>query len=365
MIFDVIIISAGLTISLILFFRFPVLNQSSIASPLYRVSIIIPARNEESNLSLLLQDLKKQVYPLYEIICVDDCSTDDTGKVALKYGINLIKISDKPKDWTGKSWACQKGAEAAGGVILLFLDADVRLRPDGISSLMKVYDKNQCVISVQPYHQTVKSYEQFSLFFNLIQIAANGTCMFSDSMKTGLFGPVILFPKEIYKEIEGHTSVKNSIVDDIALGEKLTETGFPFKLFLGGKYIYFRMYSGGIAELIQGWTKNFATGALNTHMVILVMVFFWICSCTSAVLTFLQSIISQDLYYLIICFLLYVLWIVELFRISREIGNFKKLVLISFPLYLALFFGIFILSLVKKLFHMNVVWKDRKIKLEK
>ena len=362
MIYNIVIIASGLIISRLLFYRFPFMHKGNMTNSPYKLSVIIPARNEERNLSLLLPDLKQQSHPIYEIICVDDCSMDNTLQVVASFGVKLITIVNKPEDWTGKAWACQKGAEAANGELLLFLDADVRLGTDAISGLMRAYDENKCVISVQPYHKTVKGYEQFSLFFNIVQIAANGTSTIPICKNAGLYGPVILIDKKCYSEIEGHTSVKNSIVDDLALGERLRKEGRPFKLFLGGRHISFRMYTRGFSELLQGWTKNYATGAIKTPRVQLVMVFLWITSCISVVINLLQSIAMHNLIYFIIFSFLYVLWTLELYRIARRIGNFKKL--ICFPIYLTLFLWVLFISFLKKLFHRSVVWKDRKIRLE-
>lgn len=364
-IYNTILISTGLLISLLLFYRFPFLSKGKGTNPSYKISIIIPARNEEINISLLLQDLKQQIYPIHEIICVDDGSLDHTAEIASSLGAKVITIIDKPEDWTGKAWACQKGGEAASGDILLFLDADVRLSPNAISSLIQTYVENQCIVSVQPYHQTEKSFEQFSFFFNLVEIAANGTCMISNPGNVGLYGPVILIDKEIYKTIDGHRSAKKSIVDDLTLGEKLTQTGFQFKLFLGGEYISFRMYGGGFLELLWGWTKNFATGAFKTPPLLFIMMFLWITSCTSGIISLIQAISTQNLFDIIIYSCLYILWVLELSRIAPKIGNFKKYVQICFPVYMVLFIWVFVLSFIKKVFHLNVVWKDRKIKLEK
>jgi 4,4'-diaponeurosporenoate glycosyltransferase len=365
MLYHITMISLGLFLSLFLFYRFPTLRTGDKNPQLYHLSIIIPARNEEDNLALLLQDLKNQTYPIHEIICVDDCSCDNTAMVASAFGVKLITVLDKPPDWIGKSWACQKGAEAASGNLLLFIDADVRLKPTAIFTLVQAYEEHQCVISVQPYHQMMKKYEQFSLFFNLIQIAANGTTMIFACFKVGLYGPVILLNNMTYQAIGGHTSVKNSIVDDLSLGEKLTKMGFAFRLLLGGDFISFRMYRNGISDLLLGWTKNYASGALKTPLILFIMVFLWICSCLSVTIGILHSISIQNVLYLIIFSFLYLLWVLELFRISRHIGSFKKSTIICFPIYLVLFLLVFINSFFKKLFFMDVVWKDRKIKLEK
>jgi len=362
---NIIVISVGLMISLLLFNRFPLLKKGNGIKQIYHISVIIPARNEEANLPLLLHDLNLQTYPIHEIICVDDCSSDKTAEIASSFETKLIMVRDKPKDWIGKTWACHIGSEAASGDIFLFLDADVRLSPDAVSNLIMAYEENQCVISVQPYHNTVKGYEQFSLFFNIIQIAANGMSMIFPCPAAGLFGPVILIDQVSYKVIKGHKAVRNSITDDIALGKKLAETRSPFRLYLGGEHISFRMYRKSIKDLFHGWTKNFATGAIKTPVPVFIMVFLWVTSCTSVIISAISSIITQDLLYLVMCSLLYILWTFELHRITRKIGDFKIYAIICYPVYLFFFLYVFILSFIKKLFHMNVVWKDRKIKLEK
>lgn len=365
MIYNIVLVSVGLLFSLLLFTRFPLMQKRKTDTKPYRVSVIIPARNEENSLPLLLGDLQNQLYLPHEVICVDDDSTDRTAAVASSFGVRLLSVEDKPNDWTGKAFACQQGGEAAEGELLLFLDADVRLSPDAIESLVQAYEDNHCVISAQPYHQTQKDYEQFSLFFNLVQVAANATTTRFAFQKPGLFGPVILFDSQTYQAIEGHVSAKSSIVDDLALGKRLSERGFPFKLFLGGNNISFRMYGGGFSDLLQGWTKNYATGALKTPLILFLMVFIWVAACTAVTIFLAQAIIGQDVLQTVIFGVFYLLWMAELFRISTRIGGYKKYAVPFFPIYMAFFLGVMLVSLVLKLFSMNVVWKGRKIKLEK
>ncbi|NTW71670.1 MAG: glycosyltransferase family 2 protein, partial [Eubacteriaceae bacterium] len=152
------IILVGLIFSVLLFSRFTLLGIGNIKDQSIKLSIIIPARNEEKNLPLLLDDLKNQTSKIHEIICVDDESDDDTAKMASFYNIKLISLKNKPEGWIGKSWACQKGADAADGDLFLFLDADVRLSSFGINKLLHAYEVNRCTISVQPYHKTEKKY---------------------------------------------------------------------------------------------------------------------------------------------------------------------------------------------------------------
>jgi 4,4'-diaponeurosporenoate glycosyltransferase len=223
------------------------------------ISVIIPARNEEISLPLLLKDLSAQSLPAFEIICMDDASEDATAQTALCFGEHLLSVHDKPKGWTGKSWACQKGAEAAKGDVLLFLDADVRLGKDCLRWLVQAYSECGCIISVQPYHQTEINYEQFSLMFNLVQIAANGSAL-PKPVNIGLCGPVVLISQADYALAGGHKVARNSVIEDLALGMELKKASIPYQLFMGDTDISYRMYSGGLGSLLRRYFAACRTG---------------------------------------------------------------------------------------------------------
>lgn len=113
------------------------------------ISIIIPARDEEQNLGVLLQSIAEQSLQPREIIVVDDCSTDGTAGIPQQYGARLICDMPLPDDgWRGKTWACHQGAQAATGALLLFLDADTSLEPDGLSQLAAQFESvRRCVVN--------------------------------------------------------------------------------------------------------------------------------------------------------------------------------------------------------------------------
>jgi 4,4'-diaponeurosporenoate glycosyltransferase len=336
----------------------------------FMVSVVIPARNEEETLPLLLEDLKRQTLMPLEIICVNDGSTDRTRQVILDAGerVKLVDVVEKPSDWMGKAWACLQGAELAKGELLLFLDSDVRLGENALAKLADAHSQEPCTISVQPYHKISCHYENLSLFFNLIEVGANGTGLPGKRWTAGLYGPVILIPKEDYNEIGGHRVARQTIVDDLTLGDALKRAGKKYRLFLGGRDISFRMYGEGISALFHGWTKNFATGLGKTPSVLLPPMFLWVTSCTAAPLYFLQSIwagvpaggAGWPLIYL----LCYFLWVGELNRIVPKIGNFSRLVLLVYPVLMLAFLLTFFWSLWKKIFRRKVTWKGRTMKPE-
>ncbi|KAF5088773.1 4,4'-diaponeurosporenoate glycosyltransferase [anaerobic digester metagenome] len=361
----------GLVASWLLFNRFPGLEQgdtqeSGNQNP--QLSIIIPARNEEQNLVLLLGDLSRQQAWIHEIICVDDGSSDDTASIATAAGAKLITAAPRPAGWLGKAWACQQGGEAATGTLLLFLDADVRLSPAGIGKLLKAQQRSGQVVSVMPYHRILKSWEALSLFFNCLQMGANGLGLppsFKSSGGVGLYGPVILIDRCDYQAVGGHAAIKTSIVDDVALGEKLKEKGIPFALFLGDQDVAYRMYGGGLGDLIDGWTKNQAAGVARTPLFLIVLVFFWITAAASAPLYLVLCLVWQQWLWGAIMTACYGIWVLELTRIARQIGSFSVIGITCYPLLLLFYLVIFLRSLVKKIMGRPVIWKDREIRQQK
>ena len=189
---------------------------------------------------------------------------------------------------------------------------------------MQAYSDCGFTISVQPFHKTEKAYEQLSILFNFIQIAANGTAL-PKPINIGLYGPVILISKSDYTNIGGHESVKMSIVEDMALAHRLKETGLAYQLFVGDQDLSFRMYGDGLKGLLQGWLKNTAAGAAKTTPGILVMVFFWITSLLSVPLHVIGFAFSGDVLWLVIYLLLYIAWAIILICFSKRIGQFYPL----------------------------------------
>lgn len=351
----------GLLLCFILFHHFPRLSQTRKKVDIApSVSVIIPARNEGRNIANLLNDLRKQSLPPLEIIVVDDMSSDDTLKIAKSFAVKVIKIEEKPDGWLGKSWACQKGADAAKGDFLLFLDADVRLSGNALFRLIKTQMEVCTTISVQPYHQTKKLYEQFSMIFNIVQTAADGVSL-PWKKTTGLFGPVILISKNDYFSIGGHQSVKNSIIEDIALGKVLDKARLKYNLYVSEGDISYQMYGDGFKSLFNGWTKNIASGASSMSFVNFLLVFLFIASLISVPSNVVLYAINFDLLWLLLYCGLYLFWVIVLFFISHKIGRFNPLAIILFPILVLFFTLVFIVSFFIKIFNLKYKWKGRSI----
>ena len=361
---ELVMVLVGILAAAILFRKFPKLLPASDGErETPSISVIIPARNEAMTLPLLLTDLRQQKELAFEILCVDDDSEDATATVARDFGAKVIKASGKPKGWLGKAWACFMGARAAQGDLLLFLDADVRLGENALARLVQTQQTLGGTISVQPKHLAEKPYEQLSLIFNLVQIGANGAAMIKPP-KIGLYGPVILMERADYWRVGGHEAVAGDIVEDVALGLKLKEVGLDYKTFIGDDDVTFRMYPDGFRALIQGWTKNFASGAAKAPLHLLILTILWISSMLSVPIQLIDFGLGGNSTYFLIYLILYCVWMAIIWFLAQKVGRFQPWIIMLYPISLILFVMVFIVSLFKKIFGMKVTWKGRRINTE-
>ena len=176
--------------------------QETTIQPLPFISIIIPARNEEGRIKVLLQSLQRQRFQHFELIVVDDGSTDCTIAVAEKYKATVLQNETVVHMGSGKSHACWTGAKRAKGKWLLFLDADTRfVRDSSLERLLLNYMNHGAkgIFSVQPYHTIERFYENSSALFNVIvMVGMNIFTPWKEKLSiAGAFGPCILSDKEI------------------------------------------------------------------------------------------------------------------------------------------------------------------------
>jgi 4,4'-diaponeurosporenoate glycosyltransferase len=333
-------------------------------------SIIIPARNEERTLPYLLESLKIQTLSPQEIILVNDGSSDATEEVAKSYGVRIIPAPTKPKGWSGKSWACWKGARAASGRVLLFLDADVRLAPTAIARLWSTYERDGGLVSVQPYHVVEKVYEQLSAFFNIVvMMGPNCFSLLGRRLRpTGAFGPCVMCDRRTYLEVEAHKAVKAKVVEDIPMGKLFRAAGVQTACYGGRGYVSFRMYPSGLRQLIEGWTKSMVFGAGEIHPVFLLLIVLWLCGCTAAVRGLIAGLAGSGLhnwnYPRISGIALYLLYTFQVGWMLKRVGRFSLVTAVLYTIPLLAFHLVFIRSFVQSAVLRRVRWRGRNIRIE-
>jgi len=354
-----------LLLGFMLLWRIPYPRREAPAQmPPGRISIIIPARNEEWNLARLLHSIGEQGMKPYEVILVDDHSEDGTAETARKAGCRVIPSSDLPEGWTGKPWGCWQGAEQARGDLFLFLDADTFLEKDGLEKLVSTYVKGRGLLTVQPYHRMEEPYERLSAVFNILVLAGMNTFTpWGKSEKPmGAFGPCNLCSREDYFATGGHEKVKGEVLESLGLGKEFMKKSLPVRCYGGRGTVSFRMYPGGIRSLIEGFSKGFGTGAQAVSPGILFMAVGWITGGVAAVRHLLHSFILGEWAWLFQAGVLYSLYAVQFHWMLRRIGNFGFLTAVLFPLPLLFFVAVFTLSFIRIFFRGKVRWKGREVK---
>nr|WP_040951821.1 glycosyltransferase [Gorillibacterium massiliense] len=327
--------------------------------PSGRLSVIIPARNEEGNLPHLLASLQAQSFKPAEVIVVDDCSEDRTREIAESYGVRVIANSTLPPGWTGKNWAVWNGYLHATGDLFAFLDADVRLTSRALEYLLAAREQTGGVISVVPYHLTVKLYEKLALVPNLLGLFAFTSPMEHANPNKGLYGSCILTKREDYEKAKGHEGVKAELLDDLNLGAKFREAGVPVTNFIGRHTVAFRMYPGGIRSEIQGFSKGavLSTSKLSGWTTLLVAI--WLIGLIGAEvgLFLLGTSLALPLAFG------YLLYTVQIYYFVGYTGRFGKWFPALHMLSTVFFLYIMLYSIYQVLFFGRVAWKGRHVEV--
>jgi len=304
------------------------------------LSILIPARNEAHNLPKLLTSIRGQEFKPLQVIVIDDGSTDATADIAASLGARVISSKPLPEGWRGKPWACHQGAQTASGELLMFLDADTWLERDGLRNIVQGYQDG--ALSVAPFHALERPYEQLSAMFNLTMIAG--------TVPHGLLGQMLLVDRDSYQRSGGHESVKGKVLENFRLAEHFRRLGIPVLSVIGKGLLSFRMYPGGLSELIEGWTKGFASGAGQTPRATLLLISVWM---GGLFLAMASWVITSN-----------ALWIhlavsLQLGILLRQVGRFSWLTALLYPVPLVFYLIVLMRSALKS--GKEVTWKGRTI----
>ena len=204
-----------------------------------KVSIILPARNEEDFIAKCLSSLLDQDYENYEIIAIDDRSEDKTGQIIRSFAeknskITHITAEPKPEKWTGKNWACFEGFKRSTGDLLLFTDADTGHSKKMVSlSVSHLLSENLDALTAMPKMLCLDFWTRITLpmLSTFLHTRFSALRVNDTSKKTGyFFGSFFIIRRKTYESVGTHEGVKGELVEDGALGKKVKESGFKMKM---------------------------------------------------------------------------------------------------------------------------------------
>ena len=257
-----------------------------------KVSVLIPARNEEAVLGRLLHSLEKQDYPDFEVIICDDHSSDNTEEI-----LNWIAGEDErfhwflgeklPEDWLGKNFACHQLAKKASGKHLIFLDADVELSPDAITKAVAYFQGNGLsLLSVFP-QQKMESFAERIIVpvMNWILQSLLPMILVQKSKFPSLSaanGQLMMFDTENYRTHQWHSKVRKQNVEDIRLARMMKADGLKIAVLLGNNDVFCRMYRS-FDEAVVGFSRNIHEYFGGRRIVMLV---FWLIVCFGPFIVF-------------------------------------------------------------------------------
>lgn len=206
-----------------------------------------------------------QTYSNLEILVYDDSSTDGTNSIVTRISkedkrVKIINGKSLPDGWRGKNFACWNLSKDAVGSYFLFIDADVILEKDAVSSaLYEIQNKKADMLSIFP-KQIISSIGEKAVvpFMNWLLLSFFPVKLISSPKYksfAGANGQFILWKKETYEKSGGHSAVKNEIVEDIETARYLKKNGYKTLLLMSNDLVSCRMYNS-FSEAVSGFSKN-------------------------------------------------------------------------------------------------------------
>jgi chlorobactene glucosyltransferase len=237
------------------------------------VTVIVPARDEARNIGRCLSSVLGTAYPRFEVIVVDDHSTDGTAAIVRRIAnddarVRLIEAPALPAGWFGKPWACATGAEYAHGDLLCFADADTVHAPDLLPRVVHAMRHRGAELLSVAGSQELGSFWEIVLqpqVFAMLSLRYGGTEIVNrsphayDKIANGQY---IVITRDAYVAVGGHSAVRGEVAEDLMLAQRVFLAGRRQALVLGVGQLSTRMYAS-LGEIVNGWRKNIFVGGAN------------------------------------------------------------------------------------------------------
>jgi cellulose synthase/poly-beta-1,6-N-acetylglucosamine synthase-like glycosyltransferase len=344
-------------LSMAIFNAITIIRPRSQSSQSLSFSLLVPCRNEAENATDLVTSLRALDHHNFEVIFIDDNSTDGTGDllrqaIASHPSMKVISAAQLPDGWMGKPWALSQGLSHATHDYIVTIDADVRLEPHALSAMDAVLQRTGSDF-LSPYPRQ----EAITLSERLIQPLLQWTWMSTvplrlamQSSRTSLAvanGQFLLVKKSALISCGGFATIKSSVLDDIDLARALIHSGFHGGVCDGSTIASTRMYSS-FREIRAGYGKSMSTGfggVSGSLALVLVMA-------VSGILPFIGSIAGSPV-------ATASLLMVIASRLVSAISSRSLLIdALLHPISALLFIYLLVYS---NLFHSRITWKGRPV----
>ncbi len=232
------------------------------------VSILVPARNEEANIEPCIRSLLAQDYPNFEVVVLDDSSTDQTWTILQRLcaqdpKLRLIQGQALPPGWKGKCFACDQLAQSALGTWLLFTDADTFHSPTSLRETIGRAIANQADLVTLFPRQMAPTWAESALVSFMLRLG-----MMFKPIWTMACGQYLCFRRSAYETSGGFAAVKNEIAEDLALGQLIRRQGLRLLWLRGVDQVQCRMYTG-LTGIWNGYSRNYYTALGRNPLLVL------------------------------------------------------------------------------------------------
>ncbi len=344
-------------------------SRSKIPEPAPFVSVLVPARDEAANIEACLNSLQKQDYPNFEILVLDDNSSDNTADIVSRIAaaddrVRLIRGERLPEGWAGKPFACQQLAKSAGGSWLLFVDADTTHAPHMLRSVLALaLELRPSLLSGFPRQLATSLLEKIVIpvfYFIILSWLPLWWFQRSEKPRPSLaIGQFLLFPKDEYWRIGGHNAVKSRILEDVWLGLEVNRHGGWAMAVDLSPVVSCHMYQG-LKAMWHGFTKHIYSLAASSPGLLLGLIvvgcvfflapFYWLWNGLFAVAA------SADWLFIVVfqvTMILLMRWLVD--------NHFKQPLVSTLlhPFGMLFFFAEALYAFARQVIGKGVRWKDR------
>jgi chlorobactene glucosyltransferase len=340
------------------------------------ISFCVPARNEERNIRACVESLLAQDYPNFEVIVLDDRSTDETPDILRELAagddrLRPISGSDLPAGWAGKPNALYQASAEARGEWLCFVDADTFLSSTALSSCyIKALETNADMFTIMTFQIMGSFWEKtvMPLVMTALSVGFSPRKVNDPSRKDAIAnGQFILIKRSVYEAIGGHESVKDQIVEDKAISEQVKWNGYRLIVADGMKMARTRMYTS-LPEMWEGWTKNIYLGLSDRPSLMWLGVFGALLALIAALFLPIWPLLGIRWYvhgggWMAITVFLesFVLWMYVIFVRARvaEKMEISRWYAVTTPLGAGVFAAMMVTSAFRVISGRGVTWKGR------